>query len=402
MLPADLKSEQFKAYPPEARQVATDRLPLLRELPLAFVPLLLRELVNYDWKFPAERKELDRQFIYLSGLSPEQLQAEVAPFRSLRLSSALERLDWVNSPATFSEQLSAHLWATHQIDQFRSAAIAYMEHVRAAHATENPVMPRLGIVLIGQGVTDTKYRLFRKLSREGVYFKQVDPAGGLQQILNFVAARAGSHPSAFGHWYIDGGVPMKAGSDSLACVSYRSLDSARAALLNRMKKAMYSDQLGPEALRSMLAGMRPEELGLKDNANSTVLSHFQVSLLTEGSGTQIFSTTFVQWAAREALRRAQPVTLLVRFTPRQHEQGLDEILAGNHKPVLDPEGSLIDADMGAYYTWLNLQRLPGADQSSFLVWFEDHNQAVAVAPSLPRGQVVEKPIKIEQLLSRIT
>ena len=41
-----------------------------------------------------------------------------------------------------------------------------------------------------------------------------------------------------------------------------------------------------------------------------MLNRFQLSLLTEGSGTQVFSTTFVQWAAREALRRAQPLTLV--------------------------------------------------------------------------------------------
>ena len=36
----------------------------------------------------------------------------------------------------------------------------------------------------------------------------------------------------------------------------------------------------------------------------------------------------------------------------------------------DPEGSLVDADMGAYYTWINQSRLAGADWSRFLVWFE--------------------------------
>ena len=46
-----------------------------------------------------------------------------------------------------------------------------------------------------------------------------------------------------------------------------------------------------------------------------MLDRFQVKLLTEGSGTQIFSTTFAQWTAREALRRAQSQTLLVRFAP---------------------------------------------------------------------------------------
>ena len=109
-------------------------------------------------------------------------------------------------------------------------------------------------------------------------------------------------------------------------------------------------------------------------------AHFELSLLTEGAGTQIFSTTFVQWAAREALRRAQPITLYARFAPRQPgtvDAGAPDRSA--RQPALDPQGSLIDADMGAYYTWLNQQRLTGADESRFLVWFEDHSEAVVAA-----------------------
>ncbi|MBB5330714.1 hypothetical protein [Tunturiibacter gelidoferens] len=51
----------------------------------------------------------------------------------------------------------------------------------------------------------------------------------------------------------------------------------------------------------------------------------------------------------------------------------------------DGEGSLVDADMGAYYTWINQSRLVGAEQSRFLVWFEGHRIACAIAPTLPRG-----------------
>ncbi len=53
-------------------------------------------------------------------------------FAGLRISPELEHADWVNTPAQFSEQLTAHLWATHQIDAFRSAAIDYMQQVHAA------------------------------------------------------------------------------------------------------------------------------------------------------------------------------------------------------------------------------------------------------------------------------
>jgi hypothetical protein len=157
--------------------------------------------------------------------------------------------------------------------------------------------------------------------------------------------------------------------------------------------------MGPEALRTHLAQLHPADLGLGKEGNA-VLDRFKVKMLTEGSGTQIFSTTFAQWTAREALRRAQPLTLLVRFAPRQRQKPMNEMLAAGHEVAeLDPLGSLIDADMGAYYNWLNLQRLPGAEQSSFLVWFEGHNEAMAIGPALPRGTVSNAPAGLEQLLN---
>jgi len=90
--------------------------------------------------------------------------------------------------------------------------------------------------------------------------------------------------------------------------------------------------MGPEFLRTLMARLRPADLGFSA-ADDPVLDRFQVKLLTEGSGTQIFSTTFTQWAAREALRRAQPHTLLVRFAPRQRQKPMKRN-AGRWPPTL--------------------------------------------------------------------
>jgi hypothetical protein len=149
--------------------------------------------------------------------------------------------------------------------------------------------------------------------------------------------------------------------------------------------------------------MRPSDLGMEkmsnDSRNDEVLEHFEIKLLTEGSGTQVFSTSFAQWAAREALRRAQPFTLLVRFAPRQRQKPMNELLsAATATPEFDPVGSLVDADLGAYYNWLNQQRLPGAEQSSFLVWFEGHGQALVIGPSTPRGTESTSAVDLGQLL----
>ena len=109
MVPSQLKAEQFKNYPPEARLLATKQIALLQQLPMAFLPLLLRELITYDWKFPVERRDLDQQFAYLSSLTAAELHSAMAAFASLRISPELEQLDWINAPVQFSERFTAHL-----------------------------------------------------------------------------------------------------------------------------------------------------------------------------------------------------------------------------------------------------------------------------------------------------
>ncbi len=400
MLPGELSPTSFDRYPAEARQLATAQIVLLRRLPLAFLPLLLRELIVYDWKFPAERVDLHRQFRYLGGMAAGPFQAAMAAFAQLKLARELEQIDWVNSPAIFSEQLSAHLWATHQIDAFRAAAVDYVQKANASAPDPALSTHRLGIAAIGQGVTKSDYRLFRKLRPVGVYYTRVRPGGGVRALLDAVRARAEAHPVPYGHWYIDGGAPLPV-SDRITRISYDALAGPRSALQSRMQKTYEAAVFDPEAFRTMLAQIKPEEAGLSAGPDQ-VLNRFQLSLLTEGSGTQVFSTTFVQWAAREALRRAQPVTMVTRFAPRQREKQMNELLAEQQRtPELDPAGSLIDADMGAYYTWLNQQRLPGDDRSAFLAWFEDHGEAVAIGPGLARGTHSDVEIDLADLVARL-
>ena len=247
-------------------------------------------------------------------------------------------------------------------------------------------MRRLGIAVIGQGVASYDAPLFRNLREHGTYFGRVKPDNGLELLLTAVAARAKAHPAAL--W------PLvrrwRAGGRSQPITDVRVVSGAgttcvRLAEIHADRK-LQRPGMGPEELRTHLARLLPSDLGM-DKAGDAVLDRFQVKLFTEGSGTQIFSTTFAQWTAREALRRAQPLTLLVRFAPRQRQKPMNELLSGvQGNPELDLAGSLVDADMGAYYHWINQQRLPGAEQSSFLVWFEGHNQALAIGPSIPRGR----------------
>jgi hypothetical protein len=400
MLPSDLKPEKFDAYPPEGRKIVTDNLRTLQQLPLSFVPGLLRELIDYDFKFPSERRAHERELAQLNSLTSAQLKEWFQGFAWIRISTQLENLDWVKSPAQFVERLSAYLWSTHQLDAFRQASNDYADRLRAAVPPEAPPIPRLGISVIGQGVGTYDQPLFRKLRAHGAYFSHIEPENGLRQLLDAAAARAKSHPVPYGHWYVDGGEAADCDA-ALTLVSYKALEPARAVLLRKMQEEIERPGMGPEALRTMMAQMLPRDLGMdRSEGHDEVLQRFEVSVLTEGSGTQIFSTVFAQWAAREALRRAQPLTLLVRFAPRQRQRSMNELLsAAKVAPELDLVGSLIDGDFAAYYNWLNQQRLPGAERSSFLVWFEGHSQAMVIGPSMARGTESSSVTDLQQVLA---
>jgi len=401
MLPRNLKAEQFAYYPPEARRVVTEHLTALRQLPLSFVPSLLREVIDYDYKFPAERIGIDRELANLSGLSEAQINEWFAGFDQISLSSSLEEFDWINRPAQFVEQQSAYLWSTHQLDSFRRAATDYGARLEATAHPESIPVPRLGIAVIGQGVSSFDGTLFRNLRKHGTYFGQLKPDQGFEQLLGAVEARANAHPVPYGHWYVDGG-EAATHSPNVTCVSYRGLDPVRAALLKRMQEEIKRPGMGPEELRTDMARLTPTDVGMGE-ASDPVLDRFKLKLFTEGSGTQIFSTTFAQWTAREVLRRAQALTLMVRYAPRQRQRPMNELLANVHGDAeTDTLGSLVDGDMGAYYHWINQRRLPGAEQSLFIVWFEGHGQAIAISPTLPRGAESSSAIDLAKLVSVVT
>ncbi len=398
MQPHDLQAGQFAGYPPEARKLAVAHLDALRKLPLSFLPSLLREVIDYDFKFPAERSAIDKELALLSGLKPEQVQERFRGFAQLSNSPKLEEFDWINQPARFVEQQSAYLWSTHQLDAFRKAATDYGAWLQAEAPPDPLQVRRLGIAVIGQGVASYDGHLFKSLRAHGTYFADVKPENGLAVLLDAMAARAKDHPAPYGHWYVDGG--KAAGCDArVTCISYAGLEPVRSALLKNMDAEIAKPGMGPEQLRTHLAQLTPADLGMRKDGDA-VLDRFQVKVLTEGSGTQIFSTTFAQWTTREALRRAQPLTLLVRYAPRQRQRPMNEMLTNSHTPAqLDPMGSLVDADMGAYYHWINQQRLPGAEQSAFLAWFEGQSRALVVAPTLPRGAESSSAIDMSKLLS---
>jgi hypothetical protein len=405
MVPGDLRAESFARYPLQARSFAVSNLPVLKRMPLILLSVVLRQMIQYDWCFPAEREQLSRQFDLLGRMDGASFDALMASFSAIPLSHELSGVDWVNRPQQFSEQLTAYLWSEHQIDRYHAAAQGYQEYLQKSLEEKAPAAPRWTIVAIGHGTEQTELPVFRRLRPHSTLFTEVDPTGGLDILLAEARSRAQQYPLEYGHWYIEGGEPHSEGAADLGLtvMSYvRLVPAARRefSLLNHFtNRAGNGGTVGVEAVSSYVAGLSPDDVGLKGTAADAALRHFEVNVLTQGAGCQIYSTTFVQWASRECLHRAQPLTLFARFATRQMSAPMEQLLARDPLQQLqDREGSLIDADMGAYYTWINQSRLAGADQSRFLVWFEGHRLACAISPTLARGTTSTASTNMRQVL----
>ena len=64
----------------------------------------------------------------------------------------------------------------------------------------------------------------------------------------------------------------------------------------------------------------------------------------------------------------------------------------------DPDASLVHADMGAYYTWINQQRLQDSARAGFVVRYEEHNQALAIGSPFHAALHETRPTALKQIL----
>ncbi len=396
MKPAQLTQASFAAYPAAARKFAFEHLTLLQRLPLAVCPSFLQQISNLDTSFPAERDFLTWQCTSLEALPPEHFSTLVAPLAALSLSAPLEAMDWVQTPAAFITELAAWLWSSNQINQFRTGTGALFA---AIPAREDPA-PRLVVVVLGKDAKVANDKALRKLARNGVLLNNLQPGSAFADIHTALASHAAKTTGPYTNWYVDGdgASPEAASLPNTTVFSYAQLARLRERVLNRMQGALTGTEGAAEQMRTRLAGTSQQQIGAADITPDPVLQRFYTELFTESSGPQIFSTSFVQWAGRELARRARPHTLLLRYTPRQSHRDMNEMFASTTISSLDPQGSFRDAEMGAYYNWIEMSRIAEPGKLTFLAWVEDRPLAVILSSNAAAGTVCRDPLTVTKAL----
>ncbi len=401
MTPSDLTPAVFAAWPPAARAFALRSLPLLQQLPLAVCPSFLQQMRALDTSFPVEIATLANLCDGLRTLPSARLEAVLAPLRLLRLSPELTAMDWPAHPETFLAAFSAWLWSSAQIDAFRNASAALFATVPPLPDTTD----RLTIVVLGRGSTLQLPHPFARLRRHGLLLTALAQATAPAEIYSSFSTHAAGSPEPYAHWYVDGGSPWTDGYARLpttVAVDYPSLDSLRTRVLAGMESAVNHGNAGAELLRSNMARTTQDDLRAAELTPDPVLQRFYTELFTLSSGPQIFSTSFVQWTGRELFRRARPHTVLLRYAPRQQNRSFNTLLQAGAAASLDPDGSLLDAEMGAYYTWIEAQRVTRSGRNTFLAWREGTATALLIGRNTAPGTVFTTPLTVSEALARFS
>lgn len=375
---------------------------LLESLPIPLAAVMMQQLARAASLFPAEKRELDRTLQSLTPPRPGNAKRAVEMFATLRLSPELERLDWRSDAAGFVDRMTAELWSTGQIGTFREAAkLLAPSTITAEQGAQAPKRRFVAIALdkhlSAVGKTPV---LFRMLRPYGTFFPHADDEDGAETLANWLAARANAQPEPYTHWQISGGIWKEPAAAPVVSLSYNGMLAERERLLaffNTVRNTAASQ--GPEGLQRVLQQLTPEEIGMGAIADPVVRT-FALDIFTQGSGTQLYATTFVQWTIREALRRAQPESVFAWFTPRCEATSMDwRISHPDREQALDGPGSLVDAEMGAYLSYVNLMRLPDAERAGFLVWHQGYGQALLVGADMPRGVESNSAITLKGLLA---
>jgi hypothetical protein len=150
---------------------------------------------------------------------------------------------------------------------------------------------------------------------------------------------------------------------SLTGLSYERLlpyrDELMRALFSKVQNGVESPQAFAAYARNLTLAPEPGTLSNPD----PIIQAFVRDILLTGNGTLFVNNTFVEWAAVQALRRAQPRLLVARYGVRDKLKPFSSLLlfsqprASDRIPLIeDPLGSFIDVEQLSYYVWLQAEK----------------------------------------------
>ncbi len=405
----------------EAATLARQHSEMLARLPATVHALILVELQKWPLLFGPEQRYQRALLEHLSGLSRRELDQMAAGVERIETDAGVNRLGERN-PSRFQDDAQALL-------RKRGLNVAWRGSVDGFFQRVDPVLEaqlypadaprRLVVQLYGGGIAVQREKLWSRFKGAGVRVPlNLEGANGTERFLEalFGAREPGRRvpalfagaveSSPFDAWLIEshealhalcetsetsGGKDRGPSAGALTGLSYDRLRVYRDDLTRALNRKIQSGVESPQAFAAYARSLQLVPPAGTLLYSAEVLLAFVRDVLLTGNGTLLMNNTFVEWAAIQALRRAQPRILVTRFGVRDKLKPFSSMVlfsqprASDHNPVVqDPVGSFIDVEQLSYYVWLNAEKNAAYRQKTlYLFLAEGVDEMLAIRSDTP-------------------
>jgi hypothetical protein len=421
----------YEGLSPEARELVRQHQGVLDRVPPSFLANTLIELEKWPTLFEPEKAYFRALLAQLAALDTAQFQDIFGSLRAFEQRTGCDRVA-VNDPDTFQKRLLDHLYRSGQYAAWRREIDAIFQKVQPlveARLYGAEQKPRLVVILYEEGIALERDKLWQRLHSMGTrvplnidgaesrdafvraVFTGRSPVGTGQYAGSlapqsqvdrtgptlFEVLRDSQSFSPTDIWILEAGDSLhrlceassKGGRSPCATgLSYERLQGYRQQLSEAISNKVLTGVRGPLELAAWIKTLQvtPRE-GSTLYVDDRVLA-FTRDVFLAGAGTLIINNTFVEWAAVQALKRAQPRVLVVRFGVRDKMKPFSSLLlfskprpADQIPNLQDPLGSFVDVELLSYYVWLNAEEVaPYRDKTLYVLLADGADEMLVVGP----------------------
>ena len=433
----------------EAAALARDHAEGMRRLPATVHVFILAEMQKWPTLFPAERRYQRALLEQLSGTAAGELTQLSARIAKIEAEASLSRIS-ERDPARFQDLAQAALRKQSLVPAWRREIDLFFQQIDPQLESKlyPPDAPRRLIVqlysrdiavqpeklwsrlktqgmripltlddpknrdgylraLFGAGSDDHKASLFGRLQADTAFAATdswiVETHAALHDLLKRTTASGAT--AEFGRpapepRTADRGPRLPAVAPraevgtaelSLTGLSYERLlpyrDVLMKALFSKVQTGVESPQAFAAYARSLTLAPEPGALPNPD----AIVQAFVRDVLLPWNGTLFVNNTFVEWAAVQALRRAQPRLLVARYGVRDKLKPFSSLLlfsqprTSDQIPLIeDPLGSFIDVEQLSYYVWLQAEKSAAYRKKTlYLFLAESQDEMLAIRSDAP-------------------
>jgi hypothetical protein len=408
----------------EAAALARAHGEMLERLPATFHASVLVELEKWTTLFPAEQAYQRALLQHLASLPPTERISMFAGVARVETEAGCDRLK-IAAPATFQDEAQVALRKRRLLAAWRKEIDSAFQRLQPAldtklHPADAP--RRLVVQVYSSGISIQADKLWSRFRGTGVRVPlRLEGTQGAEPFLRgiltgesakgsaptlFEAARDSAGLTALDAWIVESGDVLqtccdaRSSSPSHIALSYERLRGYRDELTKALYSKIQAGVASPQEFAAYARSLRiTPDAGAMRHPTDVLLAFVRDVFLT-GNGTLFVNNTFVEWSAVQALRRAQPRVLLVRYGVRDKMKPFSSLLLFSQPrptdqiPLIeDPVGSFVDVEQLSYYVWLNAEKSPAyRARTLYLFLAENVDEMLALRPDsagTPRSELPE-------------